>query len=283
VIPMHSSSSPITLSTRGVGARVVGMPLLAAKRTENQRFSVVAKYYGYRYYHPQSGRWINRDPIGEEGGLNLYGFVINAPVNLWDILGMKTPVDKRPCLAQIAQNYPGYDDIEGNAVYKKCGGDVWMLHENDPDTYANSCALRVCMGLNGTDFKIDGNGKRYIKGADGKKNLLGAEELRKYIEGKWGKPDLKEVWWPKGASDDWSKNVAEKCAIVFYVNSDNWNAWHVGLHKDGKPFGDRYGSTSGHAMVWFVPCKCKPGKERVCKPCEEESASESGSSGGTRE
>ncbi len=29
-------------------------------------------YYGYRYYSPQIGRWINRDPNGERSGLNLY-------------------------------------------------------------------------------------------------------------------------------------------------------------------------------------------------------------------
>jgi RHS repeat-associated protein len=85
---MPRSSKPFTLSTRGVGARVVGMPLSAAKSTENQRFSGVAKYYGYRYYHPQTGRWINRDPIEEEGGLNLYGFVGNDGVERRDVLGM---------------------------------------------------------------------------------------------------------------------------------------------------------------------------------------------------
>jgi RHS repeat-associated protein len=84
---MHRSTTPFTLSTRGVGARVVGMPLSAAKSTENQRFSGVAKYYGYRYYHPQTSRWINRDPIEEEGGLNLYGFVGNDGVSDWDFLG----------------------------------------------------------------------------------------------------------------------------------------------------------------------------------------------------
>ena len=26
-------------------------------------------YYGYRYYHPETGRWLSRDPIEEEGGL----------------------------------------------------------------------------------------------------------------------------------------------------------------------------------------------------------------------
>ncbi|TAE89894.1 MAG: RHS repeat-associated core domain-containing protein [Verrucomicrobia bacterium] len=84
---MHRSSTPITFSTRGVSARVVGMQLSVAKRTENQRFSGVAKYYGYRYYHPQTGRWINKDPIEEEGGLNLYGFVGNDGVNNNDLLG----------------------------------------------------------------------------------------------------------------------------------------------------------------------------------------------------
>ena len=44
-------------------------------------------YYGYRYYNPQLGRWPSRDPIEEEGGLNLYGFVYNRPINLIDQLG----------------------------------------------------------------------------------------------------------------------------------------------------------------------------------------------------
>jgi hypothetical protein len=44
-------------------------------------------YYGYRYYDPMTGRWPSRDPIGEEGGINLYGFVENDGVNRLDYLG----------------------------------------------------------------------------------------------------------------------------------------------------------------------------------------------------
>ena len=44
-------------------------------------------YYGYRYYDPKTGRWPSRDPIGERGGMNLYGFVGNDGVNQTDILG----------------------------------------------------------------------------------------------------------------------------------------------------------------------------------------------------
>lgn len=42
---------------------------------------------GTRYYDPRNGRFINRDTIEESGGINLYGFVLNNPINLWDFLG----------------------------------------------------------------------------------------------------------------------------------------------------------------------------------------------------
>jgi len=45
-------------------------------------------YYGFRYYDPETGRWLNRDPIGEWGGRNLYLMIANDPVNLSDFLGL---------------------------------------------------------------------------------------------------------------------------------------------------------------------------------------------------
>jgi len=48
-------------------------------------------YYGYRWYDPVIGRWPSRDPIGEEGGLNLYGFVGNDGANHLDYLGLNIP------------------------------------------------------------------------------------------------------------------------------------------------------------------------------------------------
>jgi uncharacterized protein RhaS with RHS repeats len=49
-------------------------------------------YYGFRYYDPETGRWPNRDPIEEEGGYNLYGFVDNTPITDTDVLG-NIPLD----------------------------------------------------------------------------------------------------------------------------------------------------------------------------------------------
>jgi RHS repeat-associated protein len=45
-------------------------------------------YYGYRYYNVGTGRWISRDPIKELGGINIYGFLANAPLLKVDRLGL---------------------------------------------------------------------------------------------------------------------------------------------------------------------------------------------------
>jgi RHS repeat-associated protein len=44
-------------------------------------------YYGYRYYNWGTGRWIGRDPIGERGGKNVYGFAGNCALQSVDIDG----------------------------------------------------------------------------------------------------------------------------------------------------------------------------------------------------
>jgi len=46
-----------------------------------------------RYYKPSIGRFINRDPIGYEGGMNLYTYVRNNPVMFKDPLGMDCQSD----------------------------------------------------------------------------------------------------------------------------------------------------------------------------------------------
>jgi RHS repeat-associated protein len=44
--------------------------------------------YGYRFYVPELGRWINRDPIGELGWGNVYSFIRNDTQNKSDYLGL---------------------------------------------------------------------------------------------------------------------------------------------------------------------------------------------------
>ena len=45
-------------------------------------------YYNYRYYNPENGKWLSRDPIEEYGGINIYGFVNNNSANYIDYFGL---------------------------------------------------------------------------------------------------------------------------------------------------------------------------------------------------
>ena len=45
-------------------------------------------YYNYRYYAPTIGRWISRDPIWENSGVNLYAMVSNHVINKSDYYGL---------------------------------------------------------------------------------------------------------------------------------------------------------------------------------------------------
>jgi RHS repeat-associated protein len=45
-------------------------------------------YNYFRYYNPQTGRYITPDPIGLEGGINLFVYVQGNPINRIDPLGL---------------------------------------------------------------------------------------------------------------------------------------------------------------------------------------------------
>ena len=72
-----------------------------------------------RYYAPSAGRWITRDPIGYNGGSNLYGYVGNDPVNMADISGL---YPKRK--DGIAHIFVG--DLDGGGDWQSKGNDAIM-------------------------------------------------------------------------------------------------------------------------------------------------------------
>jgi RHS repeat-associated protein len=60
-------------------------------------------FYTYRYYDPLTGRWPSRDPIEEEGGINLYVFIENDGVNEWDYLGLQGHPARAAAAAALAK------------------------------------------------------------------------------------------------------------------------------------------------------------------------------------
>jgi uncharacterized protein RhaS with RHS repeats len=67
-------------------------------------------YYAYRYYDPATGRWPSRDPIEEEGGVNLYGFVGNNSILLIDYLGLESDCKGEVVAGHGSRNPDGTGD-----------------------------------------------------------------------------------------------------------------------------------------------------------------------------
>jgi RHS repeat-associated protein len=82
----REKSMLVETSNRAHVANAAAAQLPRSPKTK--AFEGVVMYYGYRFYDPETGRWPSRDPIGERGGVNLYGFVGNDGVNRLDVLGL---------------------------------------------------------------------------------------------------------------------------------------------------------------------------------------------------
>jgi len=76
-------------------------------------------YFRARWYDPGTGRWLSKDPIGIEGGLNLYVFCDNNPVNFVDPEGL-TVKSKAKAVVLAAQ-------ISIQTVYQEAGPKVVRL------------------------------------------------------------------------------------------------------------------------------------------------------------
>jgi RHS repeat-associated protein len=88
----------------------------------------------YRVYDPQTGRWLSKDPIREEGGVNLYAHVGGNPVNWVDLLGLRPLNDSEK--AHLSNYLPRVDLDNAN------------LHVGKMPWYAPSWAVAITRGNN---------------------------------------------------------------------------------------------------------------------------------------
>jgi len=91
-------------------------------------------YYGQRYYNPGTGRWLSRDPANEDGGINLYAFVENNPVNEYDGLGL---CDVCAVKSGPIVSYTGASDV---ATYPQHHFTVTVDFEEDGTKVGNDTA-----------------------------------------------------------------------------------------------------------------------------------------------
>jgi len=106
-------------------------------------------YYGYRYYNPDAGRWVSQDPLAERGGPNLFAFARNAPLSMFDLLGLSaagaaipdavnTPEEAKN-LCNLIHNLPpdqqaswGNEDLPGVRCRAWGQAIADAKHNNDP-------------------------------------------------------------------------------------------------------------------------------------------------------
>jgi uncharacterized protein RhaS with RHS repeats len=107
------------------------------------------------FYNPGPQRWLNRDPIQELGGNNLYTFVSNVSVNSVDAFGL---CDKNPYL-EYDPNYPAHRWPPDNFppplfpspqsnnslpdLAKQLGQDLWKTYGNQVVQAARNNAYNI--------------------------------------------------------------------------------------------------------------------------------------------
>jgi uncharacterized protein RhaS with RHS repeats len=130
------------------------------------------------YYDSAQGRWCSRDPIGEAGGVNLYGFVANSATGAVDSLG-KVPTNYQPPdPAKTPVNWVSILDKEGmprsniagdtsREVVVKCACEC----SNSDTTAQISCSVITTFAIE-LNWLVGpqamGNGINGIRSSDGK-------------------------------------------------------------------------------------------------------------------
>lgn len=156
-------------------------------------------YYGYRYYDANSGRWVNRDPIEEEGGMNIYAYTKNDGIGKLDKLGLS----------------PTLSINETQLILGKCGAYGWSVEFLVSPKRRDSGIIlqRVTVDISWND---------YIEGPNGESVL---DEINQHTDRPAINP-YHEVWDASGfatmdglAEDDFAWRMRKDLAGHFDANA----------------------------------------------------------------
>jgi hypothetical protein len=105
--------------------------------------SICVTDYQYRYLDTLTGRWPSRDPVGEQGGINLYGFVGNSALSQIDVLGeVEVNIDgvKLDATRISATWSSKYDGVNSFSTMETTLGNNAKLYGNTDKTVVVQCA-----------------------------------------------------------------------------------------------------------------------------------------------
>ena len=150
------------------------------------------------FYNPSTGRWLNRDPIEELDGPNLYAFVHNNPANRvdkdgttgWQFTGpwehdhfdphcpgpTETDAEIALLLATLVTPVPGDEEIVAAAIVNRLGKNISKLLSKCSKCKNIRCVVR----WHGPHHPFNGVKKCHL-------------EFQCYIKGQPGKPNKTAV------------------------------------------------------------------------------------------
>jgi hypothetical protein len=117
------------------------------------------------YYDPGVQRWLNRDPIAERGGVNLYEISRNDTINKCDYLGLKPKCcpDPKPVDVVVAANdAPGAS--KGDRIASGANIAQMLAHLYNA-VNRGECARRIAIGAHGNPGIVDTAGLYYENGS----------------------------------------------------------------------------------------------------------------------
>jgi len=174
------------------------------------------------YYDPGLQRWLSRDPVQEDGGVNLYGFVENRPIDNFDPYGLWSP-EAHDCLIQHAlKGMLPQKDID---AIKKSSRDFDKKTQSAEDSYKHSMKMKGQSGKDAIKARDRFIERKCAEACQAYKNnnkqkalqLLG-EALHPVMDSaspehtsKKGNPKTWNPHWPFGHSPtDWMGNETSK-------------------------------------------------------------------------